>query len=245
MKQKFFSWDECLALREVKSLRKLTHTNIVKLREVVRHKDELYFIFEYMQGNLYQSMKQRSTLFPESQVRNIVFQVFQVRGGSRSVLFMCICVCMYVCMCVCVCVCVCIMVLLLLYWARVKKKEGGVRPRYLTLLAHQQNKLFRVLRSCTSTASSTATSSQRTSCAQAMWSRLQTLALHARRARGRHTPSTSARGGTERLKSSSSPQPTTRQWTSGQWGPLWRNCTRLQLCFLEIHRYGCVCVYCV
>lgn len=28
MKRKFFSWDECMALREVRSLRKLTHPQV-------------------------------------------------------------------------------------------------------------------------------------------------------------------------------------------------------------------------
>ena len=39
MKKKFYSWEECLALREIKSLRKLTHNNIVKLKEVIRVND--------------------------------------------------------------------------------------------------------------------------------------------------------------------------------------------------------------
>lgn len=39
MKQKYYSWDECMALREVKSLRKLQHINIVKLKEVIREND--------------------------------------------------------------------------------------------------------------------------------------------------------------------------------------------------------------
>ena len=34
MKQKFYSWEECLKLREVTSLKKLNHANIVKLKEV-------------------------------------------------------------------------------------------------------------------------------------------------------------------------------------------------------------------
>eukprot|EP00955_Chlamydomonas_euryale_P096361 365004-Chlamydomonas_euryale.AAC.13 len=54
MKRKFYSWDECMGLREVKALRKLNHPCIVKLREVIRENDELFFIFEFMDGNLYQ-----------------------------------------------------------------------------------------------------------------------------------------------------------------------------------------------
>ena len=48
MKRQFFSWEECMALREVRSLRKLSHPCIVKLREVIRESNELFFIFEYL-----------------------------------------------------------------------------------------------------------------------------------------------------------------------------------------------------
>uniref|UniRef100_A0A3B5AKE6 non-specific serine/threonine protein kinase n=1 Tax=Stegastes partitus TaxID=144197 RepID=A0A3B5AKE6_9TELE len=77
MKRKFYSWDECLNLREVKSLKKLNHANVVKLKEVVRENDHLYFIFEYMKENLYQLMNERNKLFPESDVRNMTFQILQ------------------------------------------------------------------------------------------------------------------------------------------------------------------------
>lgn len=77
MKRKFYSWEECMNLREVKSLKKLNHANVIKLKEVIRENDHLYFIFEYMQENLYQLMKDRTRLFPESTVRNIMFQILQ------------------------------------------------------------------------------------------------------------------------------------------------------------------------
>ncbi|KAL8503574.1 hypothetical protein ACS0TY_022347 [Phlomoides rotata] len=77
MKKKYYSWDECINLREVKSLRKMNHPNIVKLKEVIRENDVLYFVFEYMECNLYQLMKDRLKLFSEAQVRNWCFQVFQ------------------------------------------------------------------------------------------------------------------------------------------------------------------------
>lgn len=35
-------------LREVKSLRKLNHPCVVKLKEVIRENDELYFVFEFL-----------------------------------------------------------------------------------------------------------------------------------------------------------------------------------------------------
>lgn len=66
MKKKFYSWEECMALREIKSLRKLNQCNIVKLKEVIRVNDDLYFVFEYMEQNVYQLMKDRASPFPES-----------------------------------------------------------------------------------------------------------------------------------------------------------------------------------
>ncbi|KAG9260101.1 serine/threonine-protein kinase ICK-like [Astyanax mexicanus] len=77
MKRKFYSWEECMNLREVKSLKKLNHANVIKLKEVIREHDHLYFVFEYMKENLYQLMKDRTRLFPESAVRNIMFQILQ------------------------------------------------------------------------------------------------------------------------------------------------------------------------
>ncbi|CAL5432006.1 unnamed protein product [Camellia sinensis] len=77
MKRKYYSWEECINLREVKSLRKMSHPNIVKLKEVIREHDILYFVFEYMDFNLYQLMKDRAKLFSEAEVKNWCFQVFQ------------------------------------------------------------------------------------------------------------------------------------------------------------------------
>ncbi|TYI91524.1 hypothetical protein E1A91_D03G198600v1 [Gossypium mustelinum] len=77
MKKKYYSWEECVNLREVKSLRRMNHPNIVKLKEVIRENDILYFVFEYMECNLYQLMKDREKLFSEVDIRNWCFQVFQ------------------------------------------------------------------------------------------------------------------------------------------------------------------------
>ncbi|MEJ1284714.1 male germ cell-associated kinase [Cricetulus griseus] len=72
MKRKFYSWDECMNLREVKSLKKLNHANVIKLKEVIRENDHLYFIFEYMKENLYQLMKDRYRA-PEVLLRSSVY----------------------------------------------------------------------------------------------------------------------------------------------------------------------------
>jgi protein kinase len=80
MKRKFYAWDECMALREVKSLRKLVHPNIVKLKEVIRENDELQLVFEYMETNLYSLIKDRSKGLPEKTVRNVMYQMLQGLG---------------------------------------------------------------------------------------------------------------------------------------------------------------------
>ncbi|KAI1729728.1 protein kinase domain-containing protein [Ditylenchus destructor] len=77
MKKKFYSWEEAMNLREVKSLKKLNHPNVIKLREVIRENDVLYFVFEFMQENLYELMKDRDRYFPENSIRNIIYQVLQ------------------------------------------------------------------------------------------------------------------------------------------------------------------------
>ena len=47
--------------------------------QVIRENDTLYFVFEYMQGNLYQLMKERydhgDKLFPENMIKNMMYQV--------------------------------------------------------------------------------------------------------------------------------------------------------------------------
>jgi len=76
MKKKFNSWEECMSLRELKSLTKLkNHQNIIKLKEALRVKDELFFIFEYMEQNVYQlytKMRESGKTFTENQIRTII-----------------------------------------------------------------------------------------------------------------------------------------------------------------------------
>ncbi|CAO1307026.1 unnamed protein product [Diamesa serratosioi] len=76
MKRKYYSWEEAMNLREVKSLKKLSHANVVKLKEVIRENDILYFVFEYMHENLYQLIKDRETHFPENTIKVILIQIF-------------------------------------------------------------------------------------------------------------------------------------------------------------------------
>lgn len=77
MKKKFYSWEECLDLREIKSLRKLTHPNIVKLKEVIRANDDLNLVFEYLEQNVVQLMNDEGNNLDEQRIRDIISQTIQ------------------------------------------------------------------------------------------------------------------------------------------------------------------------
>ena len=77
MKKKFTNWEECMSLREIKSLRKLNHPNIIKLKEVIKVNDELNLVFEYLEENLYQlytGYRNSGKPMSEQLIRSIVYQ---------------------------------------------------------------------------------------------------------------------------------------------------------------------------
>lgn len=77
MKRKFYHWEECINLREVKALQKLNHPNIVELREVTMENHQLFFIFEHMDCNLYDLIRERPVPFPEEEIRKLMIQILQ------------------------------------------------------------------------------------------------------------------------------------------------------------------------
>ena len=77
MKKKFFKWEDCAALPEIKSLIKFHHPNIVQLYEIIKFNNDLYFVFEFLDRNVYQMMKDRGKMFSETQIRNIIYQTLQ------------------------------------------------------------------------------------------------------------------------------------------------------------------------
>ncbi|EKF35391.1 protein kinase, putative [Trypanosoma cruzi marinkellei] len=89
MKQKYYSWEECVKLPEVTVMRRIHgHPNIVKMREVIREKNELFFVFEYMDGDLLgvickaKQMQVHSTTstsppIPYPKIRSYIFQLLQ------------------------------------------------------------------------------------------------------------------------------------------------------------------------
>lgn len=79
MKKKYFTWEECLCLREIKSLKRVNnHVNIIRLKEVIRENDKLHFVFEFADGNLYQKMKDRNSIpFQIDDVKRYTFEMLQ------------------------------------------------------------------------------------------------------------------------------------------------------------------------
>lgn len=58
MKQRYATFDECLQLKEVKSLRKIKHENVMRLLQVFRENDHLYLVTEfYPDGSLLKDRK--------------------------------------------------------------------------------------------------------------------------------------------------------------------------------------------
>ncbi len=57
--KRYETWEECLKLREVRSLMKLgsNNSNIVGLHKVIRENKRLYLVFDYHPSNLYRSIK--------------------------------------------------------------------------------------------------------------------------------------------------------------------------------------------
>ena len=45
----------------------------MQLYEVILERNTLHFVFEYLDLNVYQLMKERKKLFPETMIRNIMY----------------------------------------------------------------------------------------------------------------------------------------------------------------------------
>lgn len=78
IKKKYNSWDECMNLREIKSLKKLKHPNVIRLKEVFKLEQELFLVFEYARTNLFKlyndEYKERGLAMPEHLIKSIIYQ---------------------------------------------------------------------------------------------------------------------------------------------------------------------------
>jgi protein kinase len=80
MKERSRSWEECLELKEVKSLRKISkvnHENIVELKAVFRENDYLYLVFELCGPSLLTVIKGHPDGLPEPFIRNVLVQLLR------------------------------------------------------------------------------------------------------------------------------------------------------------------------
>jgi len=75
------TWNEALAMREVKSLKILkNHINVIKIKEMSLKEKLLYIVFEYCDNNLYEAMKEKAAkneAYTNEQVRDLMFQAVQ------------------------------------------------------------------------------------------------------------------------------------------------------------------------
>ena len=59
-------------------MRKLNHENIVKLKEVIRVNNDLHFVFEYMEQNLYDIMKEyKGEAMEEEDIKCYIYQALK------------------------------------------------------------------------------------------------------------------------------------------------------------------------
>lgn len=81
MKRPFDTIDEVNKLLEIQALRKLNgHPHIVQLREVLFEDHRLAMVFELMEMNVYEAIKDRRTYLPESRVVKWMFDLCQAIG---------------------------------------------------------------------------------------------------------------------------------------------------------------------
>ncbi|OHS98583.1 CMGC family protein kinase [Tritrichomonas foetus] len=78
MKQRYATFDECLQLKEVKSLRKIKHENVIRLLQVFRENDHLYLVFEFIpDGSLLKTIQSHNGPFSEPEIRFVMAQLFE------------------------------------------------------------------------------------------------------------------------------------------------------------------------
>lgn len=77
MKQKYSTFEECLQEKEVKSLRKIKHPNVVRLLQVFRENEYLHLVFELLGDSLLKTInKKNGEPFSEQEIRSIMSQLF-------------------------------------------------------------------------------------------------------------------------------------------------------------------------
>ena len=87
MKSSYKNADQVNGLREIQALKRLSpHPNIVKLDEVLFDppSGRLALVFELLEGNLYELMKDRSEMFSKDTVKSFMRQIFTALDHCHS-----------------------------------------------------------------------------------------------------------------------------------------------------------------
>ncbi|XP_021905473.1 cyclin-dependent kinase F-4-like [Carica papaya] len=80
LRNRLSSWEDCLNLTEVKSLRRIKHPNVVNLKEVIMENNVVFMVFEYMPWDFYELLRGRQRSkdrLSEAEIRTWCLQVFQ------------------------------------------------------------------------------------------------------------------------------------------------------------------------
>lgn len=75
--QKFSSFEECLQLNEVKSLRKIKHENVLRLLQVFRENERVYLVFELLNESLIKTINAKPVPFTDDEVRYTMKQLLK------------------------------------------------------------------------------------------------------------------------------------------------------------------------
>jgi len=87
LKRKFYGWDEIITLKEIDSLRRINHINVVKLKEVIKLSEHLNLVFELVDCNLtayYNELKSYQSAIPESTIKQIMKDVTEGLAVTHS-----------------------------------------------------------------------------------------------------------------------------------------------------------------
>lgn len=85
MKKSFQSLDEVNALHEIQALRKLRgHPHIVQLKEILFESPKLSLVFELMEMNLYEAIKDRRSYLPEWKIVKWMHELFMAIDFMHS-----------------------------------------------------------------------------------------------------------------------------------------------------------------
>jgi renal tumor antigen len=77
MKREFVSYDQVNELHEIQALRRLRgHPHIVQLKEILFDGSKLALVFELMEMNLYEAIKDRRSYIPEARVTKWMYELF-------------------------------------------------------------------------------------------------------------------------------------------------------------------------